>query len=140
MPRRSRRGSPTPATATCCRDCAPPGSDPVDDTPAPPADHPFAGKTVVVTGRLDSMSRPEAQSKIKSLGGKTSSSVSRKTDYLVAGADAGSKHATAVRLGVPVLDEELFLRVLDGEEVDLQPATSDDGNESSSPSQAGLGL
>ena len=116
------------------------GVDPVDDTPAPPSDHPFAGKTVVVTGRLDSMSRPEAQSKIKSLGGKASSSVSRKTDYLVAGADAGSKHATAVRLGVPVLDEELFLRVLDGEEVDLQPATSDDGNESSSPSQAGLGL
>ena len=116
------------------------GVDPVDDTPAPPSDHPFAGKTVVVTGRLDSMSRPEAQSKIKSLGGKASSSVSRKTDYVVAGADAGSKHATAVRLGVPVLDEEQFLRVLNGETVDLQPVTSDDGNESSSPSQAGLGL
>ena len=116
------------------------GVDPVDDTPAPPSDHPFAGKTVVVTGRLDSMSRPEAQSKIKSLGGKASSSVSRKTDYLVAGADAGSKHATAVRLGVPVLDEEQFLRVLNGETVDLQPVISDDGDESSSPSQAGLGL
>ena len=116
------------------------GVDPVDDTPAPPSDHPFAGKTLVVTGRLDSMSRPEAQSKIKSLGGKASSSVSRKTDYLVAGADAGSKHATAVRLGVTVLDEEQFLRVLNGETVDLQPVTSDDGNESSSPSQAGLGL
>ena len=116
------------------------GVNPVDDTPAPPSDHPFAGKTVVVTGRLESMSRPEAQSKIKSLGGKASSSVSRKTDYVVAGADAGSKHATAVRLGVPVLDEEQFLRVLNGEAVDLQPVTSDDGNESSSPSQAGLGL
>ena len=116
------------------------GVDPIDDTPAPPADHPFAGKTLVVTGRLDSMSRPEAQSKIKSLGGKASSSVSRKTDYLVAGADAGSKHATAVRLGVTVLDEEQFLRVLNGETVDLQPVTSDDGDESSSPSQAGLGL
>ena len=116
------------------------GVDPVDDTPAPPSDHPFAGKTVVVTGRLDSMSRPEAQSKIKSLGGKASSSVSRKTDYLVAGADAGSKHATAVRLGVPVLDEEQFMRVLNSEKVDLQPVTSDDGDESSSPSQAGLGL
>ena len=116
------------------------GVNPVDDTPAPPSDHPFAGKTVVVTGRLDSMSRPEAQSKIKSLGGKASSSVSRKTDYLVAGDDAGSKHATAVRLGVTVLDEEQFLRVLNGETVDLQPVTSDDGDESSSPSQAGLGL
>ena len=116
------------------------GVDPVDDTPAPPSDHPFAGKTVVVTGRLDSMSRPEAQAKIKSLGGKASSSVSRKTNYLVAGADAGSKHATAVRLGVTVLDEEQFLRVLNGEAVDLQQVTSDDGDESSSPSQAGLGL
>ena len=116
------------------------GVNPVDDTPAPPSDHPFAGKTVVVTGRLDSMSRPEAQSKIKSLGGKASSSVSRKTDYLVAGDDAGSKHATAVRLGVTVLDEEQFLRVLNSEKVDLQPVTSDDGDESSSPSQAGLGL
>ena len=116
------------------------GVDPVDDTPAPPADHPFAGKTVVVTGRLDSMSRPEAQSKIKSLGGKTSSSVSRKTDYLVAGADAGSKHATAVRLGVPVLDEEQFVRVLSGEMVDPQPETSDDGDDSESAGQAGLGL
>ena len=116
------------------------GVNPVDDTPAPPSDHPFAGKTVVVTGRLDSMSRPEAQSKIKSLGGKASSSVSRKTDYVVAGADAGSKHATAVRLGVTVLDEEQFLRVLNGETVDLEQMTSDDGDESSSPSQAGLGL
>ena len=116
------------------------GVDPVDDTPAPPADHPFAGKTVVVTGRLDSMSRSEAQSMVKGFGGKASSSVSRKTDYLVAGADAGSKHATAVRLGVPVLDEEQFLRVLNGETVDLQPVTSDDRDESSSPSQAGLGL
>ena len=116
------------------------GVDPFDDTPAPPSDHPFAGKTVVVTGRLDSMSRPEAQSKIKSLGGKASSSVSRKTDYLVAGADAGSKHATAVRLGVTVLDEEQFLRVLNGETVDLQPVTSDDGDESESAGQVGLGL
>ena len=116
------------------------GVDPVDDTPAPPADHPFAGKTLVVTGRLDSMSRPEAQSKIKSLGGKTSSSVSRKTDYVVAGADAGSKHATAVRLGVPVLDEEQFLRVLSGETVDTQPGTSDDRDDSESAGQAGLGL
>ena len=116
------------------------GVDPVDDTPSPPSDHPFAGKTVVVTGRLDSMSRSEAQSKIKSLGGKTSSSVSRKTDYLVAGADAGSKHATAVRLGVPVIDEEQFIRVLSGETVDPQPETSDDGDDSESAGQAGLGL
>ena len=93
-----------------------------------------------MTGRLDSMSRSEAQAMVKSLGGKTSSSVSRKTDYLVAGADAGSKHATAVRLGVPVLDEEQFLRVLSGEMIDTQPETSDDRDDSESPSQADLGL
>ena len=114
------------------------GVDPVDDTPAPPADHPFAGKTVVVTGRLDSMSRPEAQLKIKSLGGKATGNVSRKTDYVVAGADAGAKHATAVRLGVQVLDEEQFLRVLSGETPD--PAvTSDDQGDAPSPGQADPG-
>ncbi len=107
------------------------GVDPVDDTPAPPADHPFAGKTVVVTGRLETMSRSEAQTAIKSNGGKASSSVSRKTDYLVAGADAGSKHDTAVRLGVPVLDEDQFVRVLNGEAVDLEPVTATDDSQPS---------
>ncbi len=92
------------------------GVDPVDDSPEPPADHPVAGKIVVVTGRLDAMSRAEAQSRVKALGGKTSGSVSRKTDYLVAGADAGSKYDTAVRLGVMTLDEAQFLRLLDGAE------------------------
>ena len=116
------------------------GVDPVDDTPAPPADHPFAGKTMVVTGRLETMSRSEAQAAIKSLGGKATSSVSRKTDYLVAGEDAGSKHATAVRLGVPVLDEEQFVRVLNGDAADLAAVTSDDGDDSESAGQAGLGL
>ncbi len=116
------------------------GVDPVDDTPAPPADHPFAGKTVVVTGRLETMSRSEAQSAIKSNGGKASSSVSRKTDYLVAGEDAGSKHATAVRLGVPVLDEDQFVRVLNGETVELESLTSNGQDDSTAPSQAGLEL
>ena len=116
------------------------GVDPVDDTPAPPADHPFAGKTLVVTGRLETMSRSEAQAAIKSNGGKASSSVSRKTDFLVAGEDAGSKHATAVRLGVPVLDEEQFVRVLNGETVDLEAMGATDEDEAVSPSQADLGL
>ena len=116
------------------------GVDPVDDTPAPPADHPFAGKTLVVTGRLETMSRSEAQAAIKSSGGKASSSVSRKTDYLVAGADAGSKHATAVRLGVPVLDEEQFVRVLNGEPVDVVGVGSTDEDDAVSASQADLGL
>ena len=116
------------------------GVDPEDNTPAPPADHPFAGKTLVVTGRLETMSRSEAQAAIKSNGGKASSSVSRKTDFLVAGEDAGSKHATAVRLGVPVLDEEQFVRVLNGETVDLEAMGATDGDVAESPTQAGLGL
>ena len=116
------------------------GVDPVDETPAPPADHPFAGKTLVVTGRLETMSRAEAQTAIKSNGGKASSSVSRKTDFLVAGEDAGSKHATAVRLGVPVLDEEQFVRVLNGEVVDMEALTSDGQDDPAASSQAGLGL
>ena len=94
-----------------------------------------------MTGRLETMSRAEAQSAIKSNGGKASSSVSRKTDYLVAGADAGSKHDTAVRLGVPVLDEDQFARLLSGEAVILtdaeEPAGQDDASETT---QAGLEL
>ncbi len=98
------------------------GVDPVDDTPAPPQDHPLAGKTVVVTGRLESMSRAEAQSKIKALGGKATGSVSKKTGYLVAGEEAGSKYDKAVRLGVPVLDEAAFLKALDGEALEAETA------------------
>ena len=73
------------------------------------ADSPFAGKTVVVTGTLESMSRPEAQALIKKLGGKPTGSVSSKTDLLVCGASPGSKLDQAEKLGVEVIDEEQFL-------------------------------
>jgi DNA ligase (NAD+) len=71
------------------------------------------GLTVVVTGSLEGFSRDEAKEAILARGGKASGSVSKKTSYLVAGENAGSKHDKAVELGVPVLDEEGFRALLD---------------------------
>jgi DNA ligase (NAD+) len=76
---------------------------------------PLLGKTLVVTGTLPGFSRQEAEEAIRKAGGRASSSVSKKTDYLVAGEEAGSKLATATKLGVPVLDEAGFRRLLAGE-------------------------
>ena len=69
----------------------------------------FKGQTLVVTGTLQSMGRDEAEETIRRHGGMVSSSVSRKTTYLVCGEKAGSKLAKAQQLGIPVLDEEAFL-------------------------------
>jgi DNA ligase (NAD+) len=79
----------------------------------------FAGLRFVVTGRLDSLSRQEAQGRIKELGGTVSSSVSGKTDYVVVGTDPGSKSDSAIRLNVPILEEDQFLRFLGGEVPDV---------------------
>jgi DNA ligase (NAD+) len=73
---------------------------------------PLSGKTFVLTGTLGSLSRGEAEERIKALGGAIGSSVSKKTDYLVVGADPGSKLEKAERLKVPILDEAAFLDLL----------------------------
>jgi DNA ligase (NAD+) len=72
----------------------------------------LAGVTVVITGTLDSFSRDEAGEAVRQVGGKVTSSVSKKTDFVVAGENAGSKHDKAVELGVPILDEAGFRALL----------------------------
>ena len=84
-------------------------------TPQPPEDTskgPFAGKTVVLTGTLAALTREQAKEEVERRGGKVSGSVSRKTDFLVAGEEAGSKLKKAAELGVKVLDERAFLDLL----------------------------
>ena len=75
------------------------------EAPVVAADSPLAGKTVVITGTLPTMSRDEAAAHIARLGGKTSSAVSKKTDYLLAGDKAGSKLEKAQALGIAIIDE-----------------------------------
>ena len=77
-----------------------------------PAASPFAGKTVVFTGTLERRSREDAEAHVRQLGGKLSGSVSRKTDLVVAGPGAGSKLEKAQQLGVRVIDEAEFDRLV----------------------------
>jgi DNA ligase (NAD+) len=82
--------------------------------PAERAPKPLAGKTVVLTGTLPTLTRDEAKDMLEAAGAKVAGSVSKKTDYVVAGAEAGSKLDKARELGVPVLDEEGLKDLLDG--------------------------
>jgi len=76
------------------------------------AEGPLSGKTFVLTGTLDTLSRTEASERIAALGGKVSSSVSGKTDYVVAGASPGSKLVKAQKAGVEIVDEQTFLAMV----------------------------
>jgi DNA ligase (NAD+) len=73
---------------------------------------PISGKTFVLTGTLPGLTRDEAKDMIEALGGKVAGSVSKKTDYLVAGAEAGSKLDKAQTLGITILDEIQFRELL----------------------------
>nr|WP_312444324.1 NAD-dependent DNA ligase LigA [Brevundimonas naejangsanensis] len=86
----------------------------VEDVAAPTTDSPVAGKTVVFTGSLERFTRDEAKARAESLGAKVSGSVSKKTDYVVAGPGAGSKLKDAEKHGVSVLSEDEWLTLIGG--------------------------
>ena len=106
-----------PATARILEEIV--GAGVEAERPAPrgaaAGERPLAGKTLVVTGSLSGFDRQAAEEAIRAAGGKPAGSISRKTDYLVAGASPGSKLVRAEALGVPVLDEAAFRRLLAGE-------------------------
>jgi DNA ligase (NAD+) len=84
------------------------------DVPAPREEGPLTGCAVVLTGGLEAMSRDDAKRAVVAAGGKVTGSVSRSTGFVVAGVDPGSKLQKAEQLGVPVVDEQAFLEILDG--------------------------
>lgn len=84
-----------------------------DPASAPAGEQPLAGRTFVLTGALDGMTRDEAKEALQALGAKVTGSVSKNTDYVVVGADPGSKAAKAEKLGVETLDEDAFRKLLD---------------------------
>jgi DNA ligase (NAD+) len=86
-----------------------------EEGPAPAeVDGPLKGKTFVLTGTLPDLTREDATARIEAAGGKVTNSVSKKTDYVVAGADPGSKLAKAEKLGTEILDESGLLKLLEG--------------------------
>ncbi len=103
-----------PVNRTLVRDLVAAGVEPARPVAAAPSTGPFVGKTFVLTGTLPSMTREEASARIEAAGGKISSSVSKKTSFVLAGADAGSKLEKAKALGVAVISEDDLVRMLGG--------------------------
>jgi DNA ligase (NAD+) len=101
-----------PINRTLVRDLAKAGVSPKAPAAAKPGSGPFLGKTFVLTGTLPSMTRDEASARIEAAGGKIASSVSKKTSYVLAGSDAGSKLEKAKSLGVAVISEAELLVLL----------------------------
>ena len=101
----------------------------IEPVEAAAADSPVAGKTVVFTGKLQRMTRQEAKARAEALGAQVSGSVSRATDYVVAGEDAGSKLKKAQTLGVHVLSEDAWLAVASGEAPPPAAEASDEGSD-----------
>ena len=85
----------------------------VEERTTPRVPQTLAGKTLVLTGTLPNLTREQAKEKIEAAGGKVSGSVSKKTSYVVAGDEAGSKLDKARELGVPVLEEAGLLKLLE---------------------------
>jgi len=86
----------------------------IDCAPDQTTDERFAGKQFVLTGTLGSFTRDEARARIEARGGRVTGSVSKKTSFVIAGSEAGSKLEKARELGVAVLDESAFKAMLDG--------------------------
>ena len=84
------------------------------DFTLPVSTSPIAGKTVVFTGTLETLSRNEAKARAESLGANVAGSVSKKTDYVIVGADAGSKEKKARELGLNILNEKEWLELIGG--------------------------
>jgi DNA ligase (NAD+) len=103
-----------PINRTLVRDLARAGVAPKAPAAVKPGTGPFLGKTFVLTGTLPSMTREEASARIEAAGGKVASSVSKKTSYVLAGSDAGSKLEKARSLGVAVIGEDELLRLIKG--------------------------
>jgi DNA ligase (NAD+) len=101
-----------PINRTLVRDLVRAGVAPAAPAAAKPGSGPFLGKTFVLTGTLPAMTRDEASAKIEAAGGRISSSVSKKTSYVLAGSDAGSKLEKAKSLGVAVISEAELLALL----------------------------
>ncbi|MFC2373781.1 MAG: BRCT domain-containing protein, partial [Parascardovia denticolens] len=94
----------------------------------------LAGKTVVVTGTLEDFSRESAKEAIESRGGKAAGSVSKKTSYVVVGANAGSKASKAEALGIPMLDEDQFKTLLETGRFEESTASAETESDSASDS------